>query len=206
MTNSIELANKRGVAKLANEVSSLDVRSEVSRKRAATIGLVLRMFVKFRAEKHDDKIRDLNELKKKWIAKRKDEVGAAEELIEIVDDKLRKEYIARVQENDLRQEQTRQMEAVTESSTLPDFIPQFISARVNGTIETEIGSVNIRPDSQIVVKDKMALIKAIAACEWPSTWIEIDTAFIKKDIKEKGWNKIPGIEILPWGVVTGRTK
>lgn len=201
MTNSIELANKRGIKKLEDEIRYFEIESSADRERAATIGLILRQFVKYRAEKHDDKIKDLNELKKKWIAKRKEEVGKAEELIDVVDEMLRKEYIARVKEHDLQQAQVRQMESGGEG-----FLPDYVAPALNNTIETELGTVNVRPEPKIEVKDKMALIKAIAACEWPLTYVEIDTAFIKKDVKERNWHDIPGIEILPSAVVTGRVK
>ena len=124
-----------------------------------------------------------------------------ETAIAIVKEKLSNDYLEREKRTAEQQENLRKL-----NTNNDEWSPEIVLPEAQRSMEVDNGSVNVRPDIEIEVDDKKALIQSVAMSEWPLDYLTINLAYIKKDVKEKGWTNIPGIKITKSTVVTGRTK
>jgi hypothetical protein len=181
---------------------SIEITDYISLVNAVCVRLRAQQWVKNRAADLDKIIKELNELKKKKIAERKELVGDAEALIDILDEKIGRDYFDRRDDVKRAEEEINQLADDNETN----FLPTIILPPAERTIQTEIGSLNIRPDVVIEITDKMKIVKNVAKCNYELGYVEIDLSFVKKDYNIHHWSKMPGFKIKDKPVITGRPK
>lgn len=196
--NSIKLYQKRDA--LIGEAQTIEIKNYQDLVDAVTVRLKLQSFIKENSARENGKIKDLNELKKKWIAERDEKIGLAEQILDVIDEKIGEDYLKR------KDEVTNAESEINQAIMGSDFMPMVVLPQAERTIQTEIGSVNVRPDIQLEITDKMELVRAIAFTESLLGYVEIDLGFIKRDIKKNNWANIPGIRIKQRPVIGGRAK
>jgi len=199
--NEIEPINKSRADELMVWATSLQIVDQRTRQAATKLTLELRSGIKKIKAFYKGKKRKAKDAYDDLVAEEKGFIKPYLDARVIVDEKISSDYLEREQHTAELQENLRKLNTNNE-----EWSPDIVLPRAQGTIQTPNGFVNVRSDFNVEVTDRMALIKAVADADCSINYLIVDTAFIKKDLKQFGWANIPGIKTVAATVITGREK